>query len=515
MKKEGYIRLFDLHSWSGVLLGLFIYSIAFTGCLSLFYNELQSWEDPAKRISIAEKPVLMMPLLETWIEDTAANNVIESLTFSYPKKYEPYFRASMEAKKTNDEKIEHDVRWDTHTGVVLNTKSHGLTDWLRDFHRNLMWPVSLGGERLGRFLVGIAGMSLMLLIITGLVLHTRIIKQMFVLRVERTSLLKWLDLHKVLGLWPLPFHVMVSFTGAFLGVISLLSPVLAVIAFKGDTQSLIAAVFGEQSKAVGIEAPMLSVDDVGVFRLPSSGERPSSIVIRNWGDANATYTVLFETRDELASFDSQTFNGVSGEIIKEELVTQIPIANRVTSSISPLHYGNYGNIWVKVVYLILGITLCFVAVSGLIVWVKRRLSKRNDAAKILRYTRIEKLIIGTTLGLPIASISIFHLDKLFTGPESLRMLSTGFTYFIIWIGIIIFSCCVAQPRHKTIHQLFFALATLTSCIPIVNYLSTEGVFWQQLSRQESWVWVDFSCVVLGLLMGAITAISYGKTRNQD
>lgn len=511
MKRERYIRIYDVHSWSGLVLGLFIYVIAFTGSLALFYNELQTWEDSAKRLTATDTPALMMPALETWIDTNALNEEIDSVKFYYPKDHQPYFKALMVTKNLDATENAHEIRWNSQTGEVLAVKNSGLTDWLRDFHRHLMWPTQLGGERLGRFLVGIAGITLMLSIITGIITHTKIIKQMFELRTEGSQLLKWQDLHKVLGLWPLPFHTMVAFTGAFLGVISLLSPILAVLAFKGDTESLVAAVFGNQQKAAGIEAPMLSVDDIGLVPLASSGQLPSNIVIRNWGDQNATYKVSFQTNQELASFDSQTINGVSGKLIKEELVATIPSANRVTSSVSPLHYGNYGNIWLKMAYLILGLILCIVAASGLIVWLKRRLNKSDEPNKLTRYKKVTKLIIGTIFGLPIASIAIFHLDKFYYGAETARMLSVGSTYFIVWAGIIVFSCIRKNEQH-TIHQLFLIFSALMIGIPLTNYLNTGAVFFTQLDTQQSWAWVDFSFLFIGLTILIVTAFTSYKQR---
>jgi hypothetical protein len=282
-----------------------------------------------------------------------------------------------------------------------------------------------------------------------------------------------------------------------------------VLAFKGDTESLISAVFGNQQQASGVAAPMLSVYDIGFLRLPSSGQAPADILIRNWGDQNATYKVSFPTTRALASFDSQTLSGVSGQLIKEELVPDIPAANRVTNSISPLHYGNYGAISLKLVYLILGLILCFVTASGLIIWVKRKLNRSYDSHSFAHYRRIGRFIKGATIGLPIACASIFHLDKLYGGEESARMLSTGSMYFIVWISVIIFSY-VKKHEQEVIRQLLIVLAMLCTSIPISNYISTGDAFWLQLKTLYSWVWVDLTCLFVGLIFGLLATFDFSE-----
>ncbi|MEO0612460.1 MAG: PepSY-associated TM helix domain-containing protein, partial [Pseudomonadota bacterium] len=57
MNRERHLRNYDLHSWSGIALGLVIYAVCFTGCFALFRYELSPWEDPAKRLSVVENPV--------------------------------------------------------------------------------------------------------------------------------------------------------------------------------------------------------------------------------------------------------------------------------------------------------------------------------------------------------------------------------------------------------------------------------------------------------------------------
>ena len=42
-------RLYAVHSWSGILFGLLLYAVSFSGVTALFHDELFQWERPEVR----------------------------------------------------------------------------------------------------------------------------------------------------------------------------------------------------------------------------------------------------------------------------------------------------------------------------------------------------------------------------------------------------------------------------------------------------------------------------------
>src|SRR5690606_4780839 len=65
------------------------------------------------------------------------------------------------------------------------------------------------------------------------------------------------DLHNRIGVWGLPFHVMISLTGALLGLTTIIVGVLALAVFKGD-----------MDKAYALFLPPLPADDPRPAPLP-------------------------------------------------------------------------------------------------------------------------------------------------------------------------------------------------------------------------------------------------------
>ena len=514
MLKERYLRIYDLHSWTGIALGLFVFMVSFTGCLALFDYEIKTWEDLAKRLEIVAEPAAINAELTQWIGATAGEDKITFLGVYYPDHYTPFYRALMQTRNGDGETEQHDIRWNSATGEALPARGGGLSEWLLDFHRDLMWPAELGGRRIGRTLVGIGGVILMLSILTGILTHTKIIREFFTLRYDRTIRLKWQDTHKVLGLWMMPFYIMISFTGAFLGIIAILSPIIAMLAFKGDTDALISAVVGGPPEASGEYARMLSADDIARMYHPVSGHAPARFIVENWGDKAAEIKLLYTATSELANYDQIVIDGVSGEVLREEPISSLNAANRVTNAVTPLHYGTFGGIWLKVLYFLMGLSLCIITATGLMMWIERRLHGKAGSMSHVYYQRLGRLVAGFTAGLPLASISIFYLDKMYTGAEVQRIFWTGSTYFIVWF-VAIGWAWFQQNTYLIVKRLLYLAALGMMGIPVVNAIYTKQVFWSVLGSGASWAWVDLSFIITGALTLSVSIALPSERREQS
>ena len=503
--RDRKVRIYDLHSWTGIALGLFVYVVSFTGCLALFYHEIHSWEDPAKRLTVPDAPVALQPHLDAWVDETAAGHEVTFVLVQYPSTYEPYFFARLNTKDADGHTDSFTRRWDPATGVVLPERGEGLATWLLDFHRDLMWPDELGGRQIGRSIVGVAGIILMLSILTGVITHSKMMRELFTLRYLRSVRLKWQDTHKVIGLWGLPFYAMISFTGAFLGVIALLLPIMAAIVVKGDTDKLLAALGNEPPERTGAATRMITVDEVGAMRHAQTGNAPSGVFITNWGDETAIYQVNYEAASKLVSFDAVTISGVTGQPTTGNAFLEPAVVNRVLSAITPLHYGTYGGIALKVLYLVLGLSLCAVTALGLMMWIERRLHGNEGRKSEAFYRRLSRFTVGVTAGVAVASVALFYHDKLYTGAESARLVWTGWTYFLVWAVVVAYAMWRTND-YRTTRDLTALTGLGLIGLPLLNGLATGDFFLSGLAGANPvTAWVDVSFLVLGAITCTLAA----------
>ncbi|MEM7730445.1 MAG: PepSY-associated TM helix domain-containing protein [Pseudomonadota bacterium] len=503
MDRARHLRNYGLHSWFGMVLGLFVYVVAFTGCLALFHGELLSWEDPAKRLPVAQAPAPIDAIFKAWVEETGkGEEVIEFARLIYPNEHEPYYQGGVNIHDVDGNHVFVEQKWDTQTGAPLDTRTEALSLWLLDFHRDLMWPQGLGGRTVGRTIVGIAGIILMLSILTGVIAHTKIVQEFFTLRYFRSVRLKWQDTHKVVGLWGLPFFTMIAFTGAVLGVVAILAPIVALLTFKGDQQALLDEVLGKAIEPAGVSAPMLSMDAVASLSHLETGEVPRLVTIENWGDVNARMELFYPTT-ELLNYAIVEIDGVSGEVIADSPAANLTTANKGVAMMTPLHYGTYGGIWLKFLYFVLGFALAVITVFGLMMWIERRLHGNEGAKSQAFYRRLSHMVTGVAVGLPLASVAIFWLDKLYIGAESARLFWTGTTYFAVW-ALALGYAFIRRQDYRTTRELIGLTGGLLAGLPALNAVMTGdtllGIFG---AGHAPSAWVDVVLLVSGIAILAV------------
>ncbi|MEL6243808.1 MAG: PepSY-associated TM helix domain-containing protein [Pseudomonadota bacterium] len=500
MDRARHLRNYDLHSWTGITLGLIVYVVALTGCFALFDNEIRTWEDPALRVpvpAVAEQAP-MDEVFTTWMEETSGGAELEFLRFDYPSTYAPYYLGMMQIHDENDEHVFEEQRWDARTGAPIAMRGDGLGIWLLDFHRDFMWPDGLGGRTVGRSLVGIVGIILMLAILSGIIAHTKIREEAYSMRLKRSQRLKWQDSHKVVGIWGLPFYVMIAFTGAFLGVVVIVSQLIAAIAFKGDLETLVDAVLGPGKTPTGEQVQMLTVDELRAFQHPESGEAPAMLIFANYGDAAAEIDVYYTPDTELTTFEVLAISGATGEPITDDPYREITPANRVTNSIAPLHYGTFGGIWLKLLYFVLGLSLAVITALGCMMWIERRKHGNEGTKSEGFYNRLGHLNTGVIMGLPLATMAIFYLDKLYLGAEAGRLAATGWTYFAAWFAGLGYAL-VRRNDYATTRELLMGSGALALFIPALNGAVTGDWFISALASDHTVsAWVDVSMAVLGV-----------------
>ncbi|MHB8286202.1 MAG: PepSY-associated TM helix domain-containing protein, partial [Caulobacteraceae bacterium] len=205
------------HSAIGLAFGALIYLICLTGTIAVFVDEMKLAEAPGAAV-------------ET-IQLGALNRAVDAaVTLAGGPTKAPYvFVTGPVTPRQRWTVLAGGETWRMDAAGGLAPVRTPFTDFVTGLHMTLLLPGPWGAA-----IVGVVGVALLSLIVSGVLAHPRILRDAFVLRLGGARRLQEADLHNRLSVWGLPFHLAVSLSGAFFGLSYLMLLVVAGLGFHGD-----------------------------------------------------------------------------------------------------------------------------------------------------------------------------------------------------------------------------------------------------------------------------------------
>ncbi|MEM9460858.1 MAG: PepSY-associated TM helix domain-containing protein [Myxococcota bacterium] len=407
-------RLYLLHRWTGLLLALAGMLVFFSGAIATFHEELDAWSGRGHRFaSIQHLPGFDLDeayrvAAEGLPEDQQRRVSIRQLP-GHPLRFT--FRAAR-----GDEAVIRSVD-PVSTSLVSSAqgrltelqplpKERTLARFFLDLHIFLLMP-----RTLGLIATGLAGFGLLVLVCTGTLVHLPRLYKLF--RRPRTHKLRQLlgDLHTLVGSWTLPYTLVLALTGTFLSFAgAVLLPVIALVAFDGDQDELVRVALGTVEVADSDDVARLQpiVDD-------ACERRPGSeffiVNLADWRDEGANATVrLVEHSTTSETAHALVYDGHTGAFLraKPRIGTTPSWGSTALTVTSQLHFGTLLGVVTKILWGICGLMTCFIAASGLLIYLQRHELQRHEhdsvATKGPAASRLVRIIfVALAGGLPMAT----------------------------------------------------------------------------------------------------------------
>jgi uncharacterized iron-regulated membrane protein len=396
-----------VHGWSGIVLGLLLYAIVFTGMAAVFAQEIGAWSaghverqaafgrpiDATVRDLAARTPAKYMEgvdLFETGDRDLGiffhrhetdpAGEVISRGVFY---RVDAAGRVVQATPGTNEE-------------VFGPRNDSALSAFLVDTHVRLHLP-----NPWGLLLTGIVGLAMLVAAISGLLIHRHLFKDIFTLRRAASPVLVERDRHSVAGTWSLPFAFLLAFTGSFFSFFGTVgAPIVAVAAFGGDVQALTESVYGTQAKPDPRPAAAGDLDRVMADAAVRVGDVPTFVAIENYRRADSRIVSYHLPRAGDVEPPTLVYHGATGgfDRVRPAAGTRASVGGSLAGIMAPLHFGNFAGLLSKAVWFSLGFAMCFVTLTGLRLWLVRR----QEGARSLAW--LDRLTTVVGLGLPFALV---------------------------------------------------------------------------------------------------------------
>jgi uncharacterized iron-regulated membrane protein len=376
MSKKSRSKLwFLVHSWLALPIWFFVLIVCVTGTLAVVSQEIVWLANPQMRATQPsdEAPLLSYDQIMTSIKQAEPQLLIQRIN----RPDESHFALEVDVSQPDGRKVTMYVN--PYTGLIQGTAPEfNFQAFTRALHGWWLVPFT-NGYPWGWYLVSILALPMLASLVTGLVVYKRFWKGFFspTLRFRHGARIFWGDFHRLSGIWSIWFIAVISVTAVWF----LIEAILSDYNISISSEPIIVAMSRESVplSADGTSPPRVSLDqaiEIAQQRIPGleastlflPGNAYSHLDIRGRG----WYPLMYQYA---------TLNPYSGEIAATRQLTDRTPLEFVTESMRPLHTGDFGGLWIKLIWFFFGLLLSMMVLSGLLIWTKRTALATANALK--------------------------------------------------------------------------------------------------------------------------------------
>jgi uncharacterized iron-regulated membrane protein len=360
MRRATLKAWFLVHKWSSLICTTFLLLLCLTGLPLVFWEEIGhlSGAEPelapvASGTPRANVDVLIERALERYPGDVP-------LFFGWDE-HSPSVYVNTGARPDTPPPEMHTVVLHEYSGEVLPAAqfNEGVMYFLYRLHTDVF--AGLGGT----LFLGAMALLFAVAIVSGVVLYAPFMRKLRfgTLRTGRSRRLAWLDLHNLLGIVTVAWALVVGLTGA---INTLAGPLEQ--AWQADQLAGFAALYKDAPKP----ARYASLDAaIATARAAEPTMAPAYVSFPGTGySGEHHYGVFMHGNTPLTS---RLYRPVLIDVATGELTArpQLPSYMTVLLLSQPLHFGDYGGLPLKILWVLLDLATIFVLISGLYLWTRR------------------------------------------------------------------------------------------------------------------------------------------------
>ena len=362
--------LFQVHLWTGLVLGLLVGVVSATGSIVVFRYELNRLTVPGTAYVTPQPTRLTIDELTRRIQADRPNDRLVQASWEAGPGTAWNFRTQ------SPEGHRFHTFINQYTGEITGQENYQykILQWIFDLHAYL-----LGGAS-GMFLNGFVGLAAVLLALTGLVVwwpglpHWRFgFTYLWGARWPRQNY----DLHKVVGFYASLLVAFVSITGAYFSFPNL---------YARWTARLTGSEVWNAAPRAGTAWADRGRPIEDFIRIAESAQPGASSVSLRFPQAPGE-AVQVRTKEPYdwhrIGLNYVYLEPADGRLVRNQRFATSPPGTQIIQLMYPLHFGRFGGRWgavpfygVMVLYVVIGIAPLALAVTGLLMYWNRSLSKK-------------------------------------------------------------------------------------------------------------------------------------------
>ncbi|MDV6168554.1 PepSY-associated TM helix domain-containing protein [Flavobacterium sp. DG1-102-2] len=358
-------KLFELHGWIGTKLCILFFIICFSGTLATMSSEMD-WLFNRDIRATPQATLASKNLIVHNFRKKFPNGAITH----WAQNEAPYICNILSKEENGDKSY---VFVNQYTGVIQGESTITFQRFFRKLHYNLFMPLQIG-----HYTVLFFGFLLFISLITALLFYKKWWRKLFELKTDKGSLVFFRSIHRLVGLWSIPFTLLFSITGfwyflersniAGLGDAGNPQAPQIVNNDEKNTQKLSSQIL-DYDKAIRIaeqQIPNLVAGDIAI-----PGYETDYIYITGKNDVD-----LVRQRANKVFVDAKNY-----KVISYQNANNIPRIVYISDIADPLHFGYWGGLPTKIIWFIAGLGICSLILTGIWIILKRKATQKKNNKK--------------------------------------------------------------------------------------------------------------------------------------
>ena len=380
---------FVWHSWIGLTAGLLMFVICWSGTVAVFSRDIDGLLDP--RLSASSSVTVAWQLVHDKAQARYPAWRINQINAPLAPGH------AVETLAEDEHGVLRRIYSDPANGNVLAATSYfNVQRFFRSLHMSLfIGELPVFGIPLGYLLVGLLSFVLFASAVTSLIFYRRFWRGLFRLSTAKGAKVFWSDLHKLSGLWSLWFLLVIAVTGIWYLV--------------------------EWKAPDGPPGPEPPQAVAGASPLPI--DRLVDHAQRSYPELRIRVVALYDLRNGLFEVQGQDgswllrdrgakswVNAFTGAALGVHRPAEVSAHARWIDTADPLHFGDFGGLFVKTIWFLFGLALSGLCLTGAYLQAKRQ-RRHQD----IQYRKVVLGAYGTTLAVLTLSAVYAHRELLTYG----------------------------------------------------------------------------------------------------
>lgn len=459
----------EVHSWAGILAGLFLFIAFYAGAISMFEQPIQAWLTPPAGlpapVPLDRTPELMEKTFAAFPEARAHYTVVlapdatQAGRLIWPKGGGGHGHGpavSVAAALAPDGSV-----------VTVTQAPSEAAHFIDELHQKIGLPLP---HDVAMPIMGVVALVYAVALVSGVIAFLpALTRTLFAVRLEGGKARAWLDLHNLFGFFSLPFHIVMAVTSVVFAFHEQIFAVQGHLFHQDRVQHVARMAHGPEAGTPHPVAPLAPAELVAALARQAPGFVPDTLdyAMRPMGPGGRKLTLRVAGHDArfglrgpvsgFAGLDPYTGRVISADYLPGRQSNGFAI---VTAFFS-LHFGSYGGAPVRFGYLVLGFGGAFLFYTGNRLWImaRRRSERRTGIVTDTRGTWIlSRLTLGCTTGCMIGVAVVLAVAALSSGGLSYAVLS--WVYYAVFLACVLGAFCLTARLGAPVLLLGTAAANL-------------------------------------------------------